>query len=94
MSAGHDGFGEGAGGAGGADVTFRVLAPFEQARFTREAWGELLRLRAAGVLGGPELEQVIERALVQVDGRVGIDELRALLGVAARVEPAGDVTIH
>ena len=90
MAAGHDVFADGAGDGG--RTTFRVLAPFEQARFTREAWGQLLRLRAAGVLGGAELEQVIERALLQIDGRVGVDELRVLLGVS--VEPTGDVTVH
>jgi hypothetical protein len=90
MTVGHDVFADGA--ADRARPTFRVLAPFEQARFTREAWGQLLRLRVAGVLGGAELEQVIERALLQIDGRVGVEELRILLGVS--VEPTGDVTIH
>jgi hypothetical protein len=90
MAAGHVVVEGGAGDAGG--IPFRVLAPFEQARFTREAWGQLLRLRAAGVVGAAELEQLIERALLQIDGRVGVDELRALLG--GSVEPAGDVTIH
>ena len=90
MSAGYDAV---AGHAAGAD-TFRVLAPFEQARFTTEAWGPLRRLRAAGVLAGADFEQFVERALMQIDGRVGVDELRALLGVGGDVGLGGDVTIH
>ena len=84
MSSAYDGPGD----------TFRVMAPFEQARFAPEAWGQLLRLRAAGTLAGPEFEQVIERALVQVDGRIGVEELRALLGVAGDAALGGDVTVH
>jgi hypothetical protein len=76
--------------------TFRVMAPFERARFAPEAWGMLLRFRAAGVLTGTEFEQFIERALTQVDGRIGVDELRALLGggVVGEAGPGGDVTVH
>jgi hypothetical protein len=74
---------------------FRVMAPFEQARFAPEAWGLLLRLRAAGTLTGTEFEQLIERALVQVDGRIGVEELHALLGgVAGDAALGGDVTVH
>ena len=73
---------------------FRVLAPFEQARFAPNAWGALLRLRAAGTLGGTEFDQLIERALVQVDGRIGVEELRALLGAAGDAALGGDVTVH
>ena len=75
---------------------FRVMAPFEQARFAPEAWGVLLRLRAAGALTGTDFEQLIERALVQVDGRIGVDELRALLGggVVGEAGPGGDGTVH
>ena len=77
-----------------AGAPFRVLAPFEQARFAPEGWGLLLRLRAAGTLSGTELEQIIERALAQVDGRIGVEELRALLGVAGDAALGGDVTVH
>jgi hypothetical protein len=74
---------------------FRVMAPFEQARFAPDGWGLLLRLRAAGTLTGTEFEQVIERALVQVDGRIGVEELRPLLGgVAGDPTLGGDVTVH
>ena len=75
-------------------ATFRVMAPFEQARFAPAAWGLLLRLRAAGSLAGTEFEQFVERALVQVDGRIGVEELRALLGAAGDAALGGDVTVH
>ena len=77
------------------DEPFRVMAPFEQARFAPQGWGLLLRLRAAGTLTGTEFEQVIERALAQVDGRIGVEELRALLGGAVSdAALGGDVTVH
>jgi Smg protein len=54
----------------------RIQGPHERSRFTPEAWGYLLGLRATGVLGAEELEQVIERLLMQVDGRVSLDDAR------------------
>jgi hypothetical protein len=59
----------------------RAWAPHERARFTPEAWGRLLQLRAAG-LGDAEFEHLIDRALLQLDGPVTLPELRALLGDA------------
>lgn len=38
-----------------------------------------MALRGSGALDGAELEQVIERALAQFDGRIAVDDLRALL---------------
>jgi len=49
-------------------MTFRVMGPHEWGRFAPEAWGHLLRLSDTGALNGPELEQVIERALAHFDG--------------------------
>ena len=60
-------------------MTVRVQGPHEHGRFSPEAWGLLLALRGSGALDGTELEQVIERALVQFEGRIAIDDLRALL---------------
>ena len=60
-------------------MTVRVLGPHEHGRFAPEAWGLLLALRGSGALDGAELEQVIERALAQFDGRIAVDDLRALL---------------
>ncbi|HEY0776870.1 MAG TPA: hypothetical protein VGD56_02785 [Gemmatirosa sp.] len=57
----------------------RVWAPFERARFSPEAWGRLLRLRHDG-MGDAEFEHLVDRALLQLDGAVGIAELRTLLG--------------
>ena len=60
-------------------MTFRVLGPHEWGRFAPEAWGHLLRLSDSGALNGPELEQVIERALVHFEGRIALEDLRALM---------------
>ena len=60
-------------------MTFRVLGPHERGRFAPEAWGHLLALSGAGVLDRVELERVIERALTQIDGRIALDDLRALI---------------
>ncbi len=68
-------------------MTFRVLGPHERGRFAPEAWGHLLALTGAGALTAPELEQVIERALVQIDGRIALDDLRSLLEGAGIPDP-------
>ena len=60
----------------------RVWAPFERARFSPDAWGRLLRLRHDG-MGDAEFEHLVDRALLQLDGPVGVTELRALLGDTA-----------
>lgn len=67
-------------------MTFRVLGPHERGRFAPDAWGHLLALCGAGVLNAAELEQVIERALIQLDGRIALDDLRALLDSAGSVD--------
>ena len=60
-------------------MTCRVMGPHEWGRFAPEAWGHLLRLSDSGALNGPELEQVIERALVHFEGRIALEDLRALM---------------
>lgn len=60
-------------------TTFRVMGPHELGRFTPEAWGHLLSLSGAGVLTPSELEHVIERAMTHVDGRIALDDLRAIM---------------
>ena len=78
-------------------MTFRVMGPHERGRFAPEAWGHLLTLSGSGVLNGVELEHVIERALTQIDGRIALDDLRALMEGSGYDEsgPAADhVTVH
>jgi uncharacterized protein Smg (DUF494 family) len=78
-------------------MTFRVMGPHERGRFAPEAWGHLLTLSGQGVLNGAELEHVIERALTQIDGRIALDDLRALIEGSGYDEsgPASDhVTVH
>ena len=60
-------------------MTFRVLGPHERSRFAPEAWGHLLSLNGAGVLDAAELEHVIERALMLIEGRIALDDLRSLM---------------
>jgi Smg protein len=60
-------------------MTFRVLGPHERGRFAPEAWGHLLALSGAGLLNAAELEQVIERAMLHLEGRIALDDLRALM---------------
>lgn len=60
----------------------RVQGPHEEGRFTPQAWGHLLTLRASGVLNSATLEVVIERALEQTDGQVTMVELEAVLEAA------------
>ncbi|HXT18474.1 MAG TPA: DUF494 family protein [Gemmatimonadaceae bacterium] len=60
-------------------MTFRVLGPHERGRFAPEAWGHLLALSGSGSLNAAELEHIIERALIQIDGRIALDDLRSLM---------------
>ena len=77
-------------------MTFRILGPHERGRFAPDAWGQLLALSRTGAVTSSELEQIIERALVQIDGRIAIDDLRALIEGAGIPAPAneGRETVH
>ena len=77
-------------------MTFRILGPHERGRFSPEAWGELLSLSRSGRVSASELEQLIERALVQVDGRIALEDLRVLVEGAGLSVPANDAqeTVH
>jgi Smg protein len=81
-----------------SSMTFRVLGPHEWGRFAPEAWGHLLSLSGSGALSGPELEQVIERAMVQFEGRIALEDLRALIDTSGFEEsgPGGldQVNVH
>lgn len=61
------------------DKTFRVQGPHERGRFSIEAWGHLLSLKESGSVSRNELEAVIERALASLEGRIALDDLRALI---------------
>lgn len=77
-------------------MTFRVLGPHERGRFSPEAWGQLLALARSGAVTPLELEQLIDRALVQIEGRIALDDLRALVEGAGLTTPAneGRETVH
>ncbi len=77
-------------------MSFRVLGPHERGRFAPEAWGHLLALSGSGAIDATELEQIIERALVQFDGRIALDDLRALMEGAGfgEVGASTDQKVH
>lgn len=60
-------------------MPFRVMGPHERGRFAPEAWGHLLALSGSGAINAAELEHIIERALVQFEGRIALEDLRNLL---------------
>lgn len=79
-------------------MTFRVLGPHERGRFSPEAWGHLLNLAGTGAVNGGELEHIIERALLQIDGPIALEDLRAFMEAAGLfVRPTRDPnqqTVH
>jgi len=81
----------------GVAMTFRVLGPHERGRFAPEAWGHLLSLAGTGAINSAELEHIIERALMQIDGRITLEDLRSLLEVAGFFDASSDgqeQTVH
>jgi Smg protein len=67
-------------------MIFRILGPHERGRFAPDAWGHLLGLNGSGALNASELEHIIERALLQIDGRIALDDLRSLMEGAGFVD--------
>jgi Smg protein len=73
------------------------MGPHERGRFAPEAWGHLLALNGSGAINAAELEHIIERALIQLDGRIALDDLRTLLEGSGLDEagPTNDnLTVH
>lgn len=67
---------------GGADServpSLRVQGPHERGRFTTDAWGYLIMLYTSGAVTLNDFEQLVERALIHVDGRITQADIRAL----------------
>jgi uncharacterized protein Smg (DUF494 family) len=63
---------------GGRPTSLRVQGPHERGRFATDAWGYLVSLHESGVVSVFDFEQLVERALVFMDGRIGLAEIRAL----------------
>jgi Smg protein len=79
------------------DTTIRIQGPHERGRFSPDAWGHLLSLKESGAISRAELEQVIERAMAHLDGRIALDDLRALIDNASLDDGAASVdsmTVH
>ena len=56
-----------------------------------------MALAGAGALNPAELEQVIERAMLQFDGRIALDDLRSMMEGAGFDDPgaaADTQTVH
>jgi Smg protein len=80
-----------------SQMTFRVMGPHERGRFSPEAWGHLMSLTGSGAINGVELEHIIERALMQFDGRIALDDLRGLLEGTGLEDSSGsgdNTTVH
>jgi Smg protein len=80
-----------------SQTTFRVMGPHERGRFAPEAWGHLLSLNGSGAINGLELEHIIERAMMQFEGRIALDDLRGLLeGTGLEDSSSGNdnTTVH
>ena len=78
-------------------MTFRVMGPHERGRFAPDAWGHLLSLSGSGVINPVELEHIIERALLQIDGRIALEDLRGMLegsGLEDSGGPGDNQTVH
>ena len=78
-------------------TTFRVMGPHERGRFATDAWGHLLSLNGSGAINGLELEHIIERALMQFEGRIALDDLRGLLegtGLEDSSASGDNTTVH
>ncbi len=56
-----------------------------------------MALTGSGALNAAELEHIIERALMQIDGRIALDDLRSLMEGAGFDDPGSsdeNQTIH
>ncbi|WP_353266220.1 DUF494 family protein [Gemmatimonas sp.] len=58
--------------------SLRVQGPHERGRFSTDAWGYLLMLYNSGAVTLNDFEHLVERALVHVDGRITLADIRAL----------------
>jgi uncharacterized protein Smg (DUF494 family) len=59
-------------------MSLRVQGPHERGRFTADAWGYLMMLRSTAAVNSFDFEHLVERALVHVDGRISLTDIRAL----------------
>lgn len=71
---GGDGTGRRARGAG----PLRVQGPHERGRFAPDAWGYLMMMYESGLVAAFDFEQLVERALFHIDGRIGLPDIRAM----------------
>ncbi len=60
------------------NVPLRVQGPHERGRFTAEAWGYLVMLGGSGTVNLNDFELLVERALVHIDGRINLADIRGI----------------
>lgn len=60
------------------EPSLRVQGPHERGRFAADAWGYLISLHRAGAVNLIDFEQLVERALIHVDGRITLTDVRAI----------------
>lgn len=60
------------------NAPLRVQGPHERGRFTAEAWGYLVMLGGSGAVNLNDFEQLVERALVHIDGRINLADIRGI----------------
>ena len=60
------------------NAPLRVQGPHERGRFTAEAWGYLVMLGGSGAVSLNDFEQLVERALVHIDGRINLADIRGI----------------
>lgn len=69
---------QGVSGSGYRTAPIRVQGPHERGRFTADAWGYLVTMHATGAVHPNDFEQLVERALVHVDGRISLADIRTI----------------
>ena len=74
-------------------MTFRVMGPHERGRFAPDAWGHPADAHRFRCAYHGRARAVIERALMQIDGRIALDDLRALME-GAGYDPSGPSSDH
>jgi Smg protein len=78
-------------------TSLRVQGPHERGRFSVDAWGYLIMLHESGVVSEFDFEQLVERALFHIDGRIGMPEIRALaddVGLDAMASGSDRTLLH
>jgi len=61
--------------------SFRIFTDDEQLMFTKEAWADLVRLQAMGILTNDDLEVIIEKLTFAGPSKVDVSHLRHYVAI-------------